>query len=313
MSSDKIEFKILKDADGKDVELNNLSVKAANSLVILIQNLSKIAELESNNSDVRINVSPGCACVSIEAPPAKINEIKNNIQDVVENNSNRKKEYFKSLSNIQNLFNLNGLQYDAKIFFNGEENSIIDLFDNKFSNTRRNFKKKEYYFDVEFFKAKLIENGGKTPNIHLDDKGSKIKISCTEKQAIKINKFLYQEVKIAAWGKLNSYNVKEYFFCDMYNEDLVYSEYKSFITDNMKLKGSDALENIHYKLKEYYSANEFIKAKKLIRIFNNEITDVNRLGAILLISKYFKDNKHISGLLFDIEHLLEKKLGHKFE
>ena len=104
-----------------------------------------------------------------------------------------------------------------------------------------------------------------------------------------------------------------YQFCDLYNElsSDYYSEFKTFILDNKKLSGTAPLKEIHNKLKDYYSNKEFKQSRKFLRLFCNEVVDVNRLRTILLISKSFKDDDDIKDLLNRIEDIIEKKTKRK--
>lgn len=314
MDTGKIEFKITTEANGKAVELDNLSVHAAKSLQIIIENLSKIAELENaqNNSDLRIKITKGSAAVAIEGPVSKIEKIQTNFKLVGQNDRNRNNTYVETVNSLAQLVLSNGLKYDAHSYISGSEISLIDFFGHKYK-PKRTSTKSELYFNLEFFTGKLIENGGKTPNIHIEIAGNKHKISCTEDEAIKVNKFLYKEVKISAWGKLNSENKMTYKFCDLYNELSYdyYTEFKNFIGINKNLAGTAPLKEIHNKLKEYYSRKEFNQSRKFLRLFCNEVVDVNRLRTILLISKSFKDNDDLKDLLNRIEEIIEKKTKRK--
>lgn len=314
MNTGKIEFKITTDVDGKPVELDSLSVQATKSLIVIIENLSKIAELENdkNNSDIRINISKGSASVSIEAPVSKIIKIQNNIELVRKNDKNRSSTYVDSLNALTQLVKSNGLLYEAYTNTTGADIPIIDIFSKKYK-TKRKTTKNELYFNLEFFKGKLIENGGIKPNIHIEIAGNKHKISCTEEEAIKVNKFLYKDVKISAFGKLDANNKMTYKFCDIYN-DLAYdyfSDFNEFIKLNKSLKGTEPLKQIHYRLKDYYSAGEFKESRKFLRLFCDEVVDVNRLRSILLISKSFKNNEDIKDLLDCIEKNIENKIKSK--
>jgi hypothetical protein len=314
MDTGKIEFKITTEADGKAVELDNLSIHAAKSLMVIIENLSKIAELENaeNNADLRIKITKGSAAVSIEGPANKIEKIQNNFKLVGQNDKNRNNTYVETVNSLAQLVQSNGLKYDAHSYISGMEVSLIDFFGHKYK-TKRTSTKAELYFNLEFFTGKLIENGGKSPNIHIEIAGNKHKISCTEEEAIKVNKFLYKEVKISAWGKLNAEQKMTYQFCDLYNElsSDYYSEFKTFILDNKKLSGTAPLKEIHNKLKDYYTNKEFKQSRKFLRLFCNEVVDVNRLRTILLISKSFKEDDDIKDLLNRIEDIIEKKTKRK--
>jgi hypothetical protein len=178
---------------------------------------------------------------------------------------------------------------------------------------KRERKDIKHNFNIGFFKGKLYESGGKKPNFHIEQNNLKFRINCSETKAIEVGKFLYKEVKIAAWGKLNANDKMVYDFCDIYNgnQEDVYSDFKEFININNSLAGTEPLKHIHYKLKNYYSEGKFKESRKFIKLFCNETADVNRLRSILLISKPFKENDEIKDLLNNIENLIQFKTKRK--
>lgn len=308
MSRDKIEIILEKYPDGSNIELDNMSLDAAKILLDIVQAFTKIAETE-NNPNIKIGIRTGSACCTIDDAET----IYDNMLKVVNEDEDRSNDYVSNLLIVQDKFQNSDFKFKA-IYTNklNVEVPIINLFDKKFKQ-RRERKVIKHIFNVDFFKGKLYESGGKIPNFHIEQNGTKYKIKCKEEQAIEVGKFLYKEVKISAWGKLNTNNKMTYEFCDIYNanQNDFYGDFKDFIRDNNSMSGTEPLKHIHYKLKSYFSNGNFKESRKFIKLFCNDSADVNRLRAILLISKPFKDNEEINDLLKTIEELIEVKIKRK--
>ena len=134
MSNQKFEIKILKEADGSNANLADLSVSAAKSLAEIIESLSRIAEYENSNGEVRLKVTTGSACVAIEAPAPKLTAIKNSVDKVADYDS-EDEVYVENLRKIQQVIQSNGLIYDATIT---NDDGVINLLD-KFKQQRTCF------------------------------------------------------------------------------------------------------------------------------------------------------------------------------
>ncbi|WP_410878461.1 hypothetical protein [Myroides sp. DW712] len=304
MEQDKIEIIIDKYPDGSNIELDNLTLDATKILVRLVDAFSKIVEAE-NNPNIRIGLKSGSAEVSIE----NASTIYENLKKVSDNSPDRQNIYVSNLTIVQDIIKESNYNFKAIVYKkNNETIPIIPLFDKKFR-LKRERKEIKHYYNIEFFKGKLFDSGGKKPNIHIEQNDIEHKINCSEEQASVLAKFLYKEVTISAWGKLNSNNKMVYEFCDIYNSNEFdfYSDFKEFMTTNNSLTGTEPLKHIHKKLKSYYSNGKFKESRKFLRLFCNEVADVNRLRAILLISKGVRYNEDIQDIIKTIENLIEAK------
>lgn len=301
----KIEFRIVKDSNGNDVTLENLSVDATNSLIEILTALRNITIYE-NNPELTIGIKSGSACASINGPTLEI--VRENFMKVVRNDSERENVYVNNMQVIQNQMKKPNLEIEVNYFENGIQTPVIELFAANFR-LKRERKIVENNFNIEFFNAKLMINGGKKPNFHIEDKQIPYIISCTEEEAIKVNSFLYKDIKISAWGKMNSKGKMEYTFCDIYNvnERDFYNEFKTFFAEINISNGTEPMKKIHYKLKNYYSNQEFKESRKFIKLFCNEYADINQLMTILIISKAFKFREELNDLLTKIEKIIVLK------
>ena len=307
MRKDKLEFKIITDSNGKKIELDNLTVEAAQALMVFVESLTKIAEQSSNPQQVKISVTPGSACVALEAPEAEIREIENEMK-IVSRNKSTKREFVEPLRAIQVLISNNGLGYEANVIKNNNRTPIIDLFKQKkrFQLAQKERIKSE--FGIAFFYGKLIEVGGKNPNIHIliDDK--KQTISCSEEQARMVNNLLYNDIKISAWEKKVKGQKSVYTFCDTYVDINLYKELKVFVDSNLKKEGTAPLKDIHYKLRDYFNDKKFGEANKLLKLFSNDNIDIGRLRTILVITKSFRENDKLKKSISVIEDILQDKI-----
>lgn len=303
----KIEIIIDKENNGTDVSLSSLSVNSTNALIEILTAFRNIA-VHEGKSDIKIGLVEGSACAILEANNDTLEDIHTSIMKVVHNEPSRDNFYVTNLQVIKDQIIDRGLNIEVKYFNQNQETSIRNIFDSTFRK-KRDRKAIENNFNIEFFNAELLENGGSKPNFHVISNGQKFKISCEKEEAQKVNSFLYKKVRFSAWAKMGSNNKMQYTYCDIYEGSTrdFYTEFKMFFSELNQLQGTEKIKKIHYKLKEFYSNGEFAEARKFIRIFINSEATVSSLMSILIISKRFKNHEQLQDLLLDVEQLLVSK------
>lgn len=302
-----IQFRITKDSNGDEICLDNLSIKATNSLIEILTALRNIA-LYENEPDLTISVTKGSAIAAIKGEET-FQDVREGFWKVFNNESDRDNVYVHNMQIIKDQITKSDLEFEISYSNNdGDRIQVIDLFKRKFRKKRER-KAVENNFKIEFFDAKLMSNGGNKPNFHVMDQHNSYTIKCTEAEAKKVSPFLYEKLKFSAWGKMNSQNKMEYTFCDVYNanERDFYNEFKLFFSELKQLEGTEPIKLIHYKLKEFYSNSQFKESRKFIKLFCDDLADVNHLKTILIISKAFKQHADLQDLLKKIEELIVSK------
>ena len=310
MSVNKLEFRIIKDADGADVHLNSMSLAASKSLVSILESLTRIIELTPNNEGIRIKIVDGSAKLIAEGSDVQIDVLESDFNEVAETQSTNK-ELVDNWRNIQSIITANGLTYEANIYKNSIPYSIINRI-----KTPKQFRKKAVKnhpdTSLVFLTGKLMEVGGKSPNIHITDKDEvSITINCEENDAIKVNKFLYQKIYLSAWGKQIEGKKTQYVFCDFYSDSNIYTDFNDFVLSIQNLEDDNKLVAIHEKLKSYLNEKNFALVRKIIKLFTHESMSASTLKTILVITKSFKENEKIKDVRDKMKVLLETKIGHK--
>lgn len=302
MALDKLEFKIIKEADGSDIDLSKLSLKATESLIILLESMKTIISNTPGGEDVKIQVIKGSARVITEAPEEIISSVLDGYERVI-TKSETNADIVAPWRQLQNLFQANGLVYDA-FFTTKTHTRSLEKEIKKSKEFRAKPIKRYSTFHLEFIKGKLIEVGGKKPNIHLSDRSP---IRCTENDAIAVNKFLYQNIELLIRRQARE-DEEELTFCgffpveghQLYFLDLV-EQYHNLPLDNF-------LEYIHYKLKDLLDKKDFGMVKKIFRIFDHLSVDVNIFKTILIITKSFAKNPELKDIRGKFYHTLKNKL-----
>ena len=105
MAQHKLEFKIIKDIGGKAIHLDNLSISAAKSLIILLESITKIVEKTSNSQGIKIQIKQGSAEVVAETNKIQLEEIEKNFNEIIENKS-KNKDLVESWRKVQNVINV---------------------------------------------------------------------------------------------------------------------------------------------------------------------------------------------------------------
>lgn len=308
MSDSKFEIKIVKEANGSDVELDNLSIQASESLIRIMQALANLAKID-DSGNTKISIQSGSAEAALVGD-SYVESLSDTLT-VVANNKSDNEKFVRNFRIIQDVIKENGLSYEASFKSNGHlERDVIQLFEQPKTFAKKRKKRiKNHPFHLEFFSGKLIEVGGKTPNIHIESAGESYTIECSEKQAILVNKFLYQKILLSTWVKKDANLKLNYYFCDFYKESDVemYLEFKDFIRGNTNARGTEALKQIHYKLEKILSSEDYGKARKFIKLFKTDIADVGRLRTILLNTKAFQKHEKFEDILEEVVDLIERK------
>lgn len=312
MANGRLELKIVKDSNGKPIELDNMSLYAAKALNTFLNSLIQIIEGmdEKDRDGIRIQIVKGSACVVASGPETKINVLENDFDEVADNTSS-KKDLVHNWKFIQKTIIANGLDYEINFYDskNVKRPVVKKLKESHVFRVKTTRKKSDT--NISFLKGKLMEIGGLKPNFHLFHNDIESIIHCDEVSAQKINKFLYQEISISTWAKVIPGSKPHYTYCDLYvNQDDFVKEIKTFINGNKKLSESEEFVSIHDKFKSYIDNQDFGRLKKIMRLYDHTSTDVSTLKSILVITKSFKKNEQISGIRQSIKDILEKKIGH---
>lgn len=310
MSGNKIEFKIVRDSSGKHVDLTNMSMMSTKSLLTLLTSLTNILEEFTDGKNVKIQIVKGSATLVAEAPETVIREVQNGFNEVIENKS-ANKQLVENWQSIQSLIQGNGLEYEANFYTGSVKVPIIErIKSSKKFRVRTKRRKVGNETDLIFITGKLIEVGGKKPNIHIIQvSDEKYTVACNESQAIKVNKFLYKDVQLSIWRTKKTNGVILYSFCDFYIDEPTYNDYANFITSLYQKNEVDALLELHQILRKYIERKDHGKLKKLLRLFNHESLDVSTLKTILVVTKSLKDNFEIAELRKSLKGILETKIG----
>lgn len=305
---ESIEIILKKDSAGNDIQLNKMSLSASKSLREILDALITIVEFEKD-LDLKIGLEKGSAAQKlISDEKGHLDVVYNKILEASEGEPTRENLYVNQLNVIYRnfkKFNDYGIYYNH----NSKKEDIKPLFQRKFRNVRSRANL-DNNFSIKFFKGILELNGGKNPNFHITANGLPYTIQCSKTEARKVNSFLYQEINISAWVKEKKNNI-EYNFCDIYAGDSehYFDELKSFFKDLKNKKGTEPFHFISEKLESYYNKKDYAGAKKLIRTFINSYSLPTYLRTILVVSKSFKEDENLKGLLLEVEKLLSTKIG----
>lgn len=291
MHNNKLEISITKDSQQVDIDLNSLSIHATNVFLEIVEALKNIARLTPDSDNIRIQITKGSAKTAmVNIDDAQVNVIERTLEDVVNGNC-EDKDIVENWRTIQNIFQANGLQYEAK-FLKGS--TTVPIY-SKITSARK-FRarpiKREYEYKLAFLTGKLIAVGGKNPNLHiLNDNDETIIISCDESSAIEANKYLYQNIRISCWQKKMNEEKSSYEFCGVYNSENRFNTLKNFIEElNSTSDEISYLTIIHRKYKALLNEQNFSLARSIAQLFIHKSTPLSTLKTILVITKAFKNH-----------------------
>ena len=303
MSQNRLEIKITKDINDSDVSISAMSLRAAQSFLILFESITKIVELTPNHEEIKIQISSGSVVMAAEGE--KIVRAKKEFEKIIQNKSSNK-ELVEQWRRIQSVFTANGLQYEANFYEKGERISIYDTLRHRQKLRAKPITNKKFKTSLQFLTGKLIAVGGKNPNIHVEIDGKALPpISCTESNATKAKAYLYQTIRFSVWIKETG-AAKRYLLCDSYANEDIYSEFNSFIINLFTLEQVNALKKLHYQCRYYLDEQQYVKMRKFLRLFAHESTDMNILKTILIITQSFKEHERLKLTIETIQNIFNK-------
>lgn len=307
--NDKIEFKITKDENDKAVDLNALSIKAAEAFSVMLQGAINILHLSAKQPSFTISIRKGSAMIVAEGNHKQVGQVRKDFEAIIDRKSSNKK-LVKEWRSLQELFQKNGLTYELNFYRNNKKEELISVLkQSKKFRTKKVFIKA--YTNIEFITGRLIEVGGKSPNIHVDDReGRKLTINCTEKNAKKANNFLYDSIYISVWTKEKGDDTY-YELCDSYFEkDLeYYRRFEGFINRYKDLPIVTGLKELHYECRSYLDERNYGYLRKFLRLFIHKSTDVNILKTILILLQPFEDHEKLSVIYSQIQGQFDHNLN----
>lgn len=291
MAENKIELIVKKDKNKNDVHLDAMSLDAAQSFLALFESLTKIVELTPNNGDAKIQITTGSVC-AVATGNQTIASIISDF-DLMVNHQSSNSDVIKEWRKMQSLFIANGLEYEVN-FYDGATKKKTSVLETIKQARRFSVKtsRKTYDNSVKFLAGKLIEVGGKTPNIHIDEHRP---VTCNEENAaIAAKDYLYKFIRVGVWSKQNEDGDVSYELCDVYNNQQQYQDFKDFFDTLNSASNVERLTLIHRKIKNLLINEDFSQLRKLLLLWIHPSTDIQTLKIILVITKSFKDDDRIS-------------------
>jgi hypothetical protein len=303
MSQTRLEIRIVKDANEKNIDLKAMSLQAAHSFLLLFESITKIAELTPENKEIKIQVTSGSAVIAAQGEG--VSKAKEEFDRILENKSTNK-ELVEQWRRIQTVFVTNRLTYEASFFVKGEKVPFYDVLRTRKALRARSIASKKLITEIEFLSGKLIAVGGKNPNIHVEVNGKALPpISCTEVNASKAKAYLYQTILFSVWTK-ESAGTRRYTLCDSYANKEIYDELRTIVSELHSTEHVEALKKLHYQCKDYLDNGDYGRLRKFLRLFAHESTDINILKMILIVTQSIKQHEKLKLTIETIQTLFDK-------
>lgn len=312
-------------------ELNQQFTKDSMSLST-VENFLKLA---SQLTQIARKINPGTTFEIIEgsyglaayAGNAETTELDKLIQGVLENDS-EDSDFVKCMREIQSVIQANGHAYTFKINTNGHEKNYTNAVKSaRQFRTKRRIVNEESTYVLKFMKGKLFDAGGKMPNLHIEDVESngEIKIDCTEKNAMRAINYLYQTIYVSVWEEFKGHAFVGRRFCDVYDSEETYLDFKNFYESLSGLNELDVLSAVHDKcidlVKKHRTAdpnttitkNKWLfdlgYLRKFVRLFIHESVDVNVKNTILIATATFNDTNDLKSVWSQLQMSLKQALS----
>jgi len=290
----KFEFKVVTDKEGKAVQLEDMSVDAAKAFLTFYQTLVSLAELSGEGLDPRIGIKPGSAVASVIGATAE--RINNDFASVSTAQCSDP-EIVKLWRDVQTQIQANGLSYEI----NHITSKGVEALHNEIKASKTFVKKpikSQYANSIKFFSGRLINVGGKYPNIHIEVDGKKITIDCKEQTALDAKDYLYKPIRVAVWAKVAGQGSNNaYELADVYPNDDEYNAFKTYFEELGAGDKIASLTNIHRRIKALLTEGDFHTLRRLLQLWLHPTTDIQTLKIILVITKSFSQDRRLSGYI----------------
>lgn len=310
---DNIEVKLITNSKGNPIDLRNMSLETSKALKAVLDALISICEYETElGNEINIGVISGSAVPLLLGETNDLEVVHRKIQDAATNSRDRDNVYVNNLNIIKSAVETVG---SSNISYK-KQGRLIDLkplFSNKFRR-RKSSSIVENNFNLNFVEGYLEDCGGKKSiNFHLETGLGDLTIHCSKKQALEVNKFLFNNIKVAYWSKM-TVNRLHHTFAGIYagESERYFLEHKPFFKDLKNMTGTEPFHHISSTLKKYYDAKDYAGARKFMKLFLNKYSEPVYLRTILTISKGFKNDEFLGDTLNKIHDLLQEKIGKVF-
>lgn len=283
--SNELKIKIIKDSQGNDLDLSNITIEAADALKVFIDSMVDFAKTYENTSEIKLMLDNGCIETSLVYSDEQVSQDIDNIL-ALQISDPKKVDAFKR---IQEKIIMNGLEYG--VFIKKQEETYRDITqifkEKKFRKSKQKFDRK---YSIEFIEGELFEVGGRAKvNVHIENKelGKEYKVECERLDAKKLNDRLYSKAFLSVLKIAKTEADIEYRYIDSYLREESYHFYREL---NEQLTEQDSIEK--YDLIYNYivdiinnenSPNEEII--KIIRLYDNHFSEKGILRTILMTLK----------------------------
>lgn len=317
MSKDQLVLRITKDASGKEVELDNMTLDEVVTFKRLLDSFLGLAKVYDKNSDTRISIRKGSAQMALETSSPTIELIKSDFSDIF-NNKSKKNQTVIYCKEIQKILTTFPFQYEFDIKNSqGQKTSVLTEFTRKQKFYTKREPKTKRISELEFIQGELIDLGGKKINFHITPPNSDyaLVIDCKSKEeARRVRNYVYSEAYILVHTKKSkkSKTIRE--FLDVYTDEAQFEEIKKFYSSFQSLEGHARYMEFHnFIYSELKKTNDLEKAlkkiRKYIRLFDNSWTESGQLRTILVSLKSFRKNEILEETLNRITNRLKELTG----
>jgi len=282
MELDKIEIS-LDYADTSKVELDNMSIKALESFLSVVNSLKNIAETIS--TDVTFTIKKGSAYTAVNGSVNDIRCIYEKIEEAIIGES-EDETITSNLRNIQKEIQKDVFKYQFKY-------SNVNL-NNKIKSAKKIVKKRSkggYKSELAILSGNFNSIGGNDPNYHFDyGTGIKTTIECTLSEAIELKDYLYQKISCLVQKRISidaDDNIKYYHCSILKNEQI--GSFKNFIKNLNKT--SDIFERLD--LMYDFTDNSLCRVEDLavlLKSYKYFFNDINEYKTLLILTKNLKED-----------------------
>ncbi|ASS50527.1 MAG: hypothetical protein A3D31_13265 [Candidatus Fluviicola riflensis] len=295
MKKEELILCIKKSGDGRDIELDRLTLADALLFQELLASFTELLQNYDDASKFRLNVFKSSAAVKLEAEESFLKLVENDIDSAM-NRKPIRTGALKKWQTLQQVISKSNYSFEFDIVSNGiSRRSLISEFKSKpFPSPKK--KRTRRIENLTFLFGKLESLDSKA-QLHIMpyDKDYSVRINCiSEAEARRARDFAYSDVYICAY-RSHTPSGDSHEFVDVYPDKDEFKKIQSFYTSYQKLDGQErysAFIDLNYEIMEKDTDLEIrlFEILKYIRLFDNSTAEEGQLFTILSSLKDYKSH-----------------------
>lgn len=306
MEMGEFTIEITKDVGGSEIAEHSMSLRAANSLKVILESLTEVATM-SGGEDSNIKIDTGTTKISIKANQEQLDAIDKNLTDVSEGKSNNER-LMTIWKKVHSTISANSLEYSASFHSVQNTKDITTIFKDKKKFKKTVVKRPIVRFYIGKLRGLVDNEKSSTITIELNEE-ERYGVNCEATDTFALNNCFSHTIYISVIETIKGDKVTNRTLCNFYTQDF-YNEIYSFYNECKRLRGIEKLKFINKTIDSIIRiGNDFSKVAKYVKLFNHTDEDVSVLRMLINTIQNIENQEEILKIKESLIQKTEKRIG----